>query len=238
MNDVLRQLVELTGVDQELVKTREQLGHYPAMLARMEAAEAAEQHQIDQMETVLKAARHDRTQAEKEVGALREKIQKYLGQQASLKTNKEYQAMTAEVDQTRAKVDDWETRGLEALEREEASESRRKQARLRLEAMQRDHAAERRRIEEQSTEKQERLSRLQAERLRRLETLPEPQRDQYELLNEHFPGMACAPLEGESCGGCHWHLVAQTCQVVRLGHEMIECDHCRRLLYAREDATR
>lgn len=236
MNELLRQLVELTEVDREIVRTREQLVHYPAMLTRLAALEAEARHEAEQVEAQLKAARHDRGLAEKEVATLRDRITKYQSQQSAVKTNKEYQAMTAEIEGARASIDDWESRGLEVLMREDALADRRAATRKKIELLTAENTTERQRIQTQASEKQARLAQLDIERARRLEAIPEPSRDQYDLLNQHFPGSACAPLDHESCGGCHWHLVAHTCQLVRQDTELVECDHCRRILYAPDGA--
>jgi hypothetical protein len=232
MNDLLRRLVELTEVDRELVKTGEQLAKFPAMLTKMEAEEAEARRTIEEAGAALKTARQSRQQAEKEVGGLREKIQKFQSQQTSVKTNKEYEAITHEIEGTRGKIDEWETRGLEELMREERAQDRRDAAQKKLEALLAAHAAERDRIENQQREKTERIADREAERARRVAALPDDWQEQYILLNERFPGTASVKLEGESCGGCHWHLVAQTVQEVRAGEGITECEHCRRILYA------
>lgn len=234
MNEVLQQLHNLTEVDFSIAQTREQLARYPAMLDKMAAAEAKQQKTIAEAEAQLDAARHERRKAEKEVQTLQDQIKKYVSQQSAVKTNKEYQAITHEIDQLRVKIDTWETIGLEKLEIEDECLGRKKAAATQLAALEAEHATERRRIEEQMMEKQERIERLTAERQRRFDAIPEEWKELYELLNTRHPGTACVPLEGENCGGCHWTLVPQTRQLVRVGEELVRCEHCRRFLYAKE----
>lgn len=233
MNDQLRQLISLTEVDHAMAELREQLGRYPAMIAKMDAAEARQQKLITEAEAVLEVARHDRRGAEKELATLREKIRKYGAQQSAVKTNKEYQAITQEIEQTRGKMDEWETLGLEKLEVEERCTAQRKAAADQLAKLKAEYADERQRIETQVREKKEKLQRLTSERNRKFEEVPEEFKQIYDLLNERNPGTACVPLDGENCGGCHWHLFPQMCQLVRRGEEMIRCDHCHRFLYAK-----
>ena len=186
MNEVLQQLHSLTEVDFSIAQTREQLARYPAMLDKMAAAEAKQQKTITEAEAQLDAARHERRKAEKEVQTLQDQIKKYVSQQSAVKTNKEYQAITHEIDQIRVKIDTWETIGLEKLEIEDECLGRKKAAATQLAALEAEHATERRRIEEQMMEKQERIERLTAERQHRFDAIPEEWKELYELP-QHAP---------------------------------------------------
>lgn len=231
MNEQLQPLKELTTLDASLVQLQEQLSRYPAMLARLEAAEAALRKTIAEAGATMESTLRERRQAEKEVATLEAQIRKYHLQQSTVKTNKEYQAITLEIDNLRARIDQWETSGLEKLEAEEAIQHRQKEGAAQLARIQAENDAERERIQTQIKEKTERVERLKGERGRHLATLPDDLRELYEALNQRFPGSAVVPLEGETCGGCHWTLVAQTCQHVRAGRELIRCEHCHRWLF-------
>lgn len=231
MNETLQQLKELTTLDATIVQLREQLGRYPAMLAKLDAAEAAARKTIADTEAALEAALRERRQAEKEVATLEAQVRKVHLQQAAVKTNKEYQAITLEIDGLRARIDQWENAGLEKLEAEDNLQRQKKEAALKLESIRREDDAERARIQTQIAEKQERLERLTAERRRMAAALPDDLRESYEQLNQKFPGSAVVPLEGETCGGCHWSLVAQTASSVRGGRELVRCEHCHRWLF-------
>lgn len=230
MNDLLQQLRGLTEVDHALTTVRDQLARYPALLKQMDEAESRQQQAMAAAKSELESARRDRLQAEKEVKVLQERIKKYLSQQTSVKTNKEYEAISNEIATLRTKIDEWDTQGLEKLEAEEASTARGKAAADQLTRLQSEHEGERQRIKGQIEEKQERLQRLLSEKTRRMALLPEAWRESYDLLNQKYPGSACVPLEGENCGGCHWSQVANVCQQVRRGEEVVRCEHCRRIL--------
>lgn len=93
MNELLQQLKELTTLDAGLAQTREQLARYPTMLAKLDAAEAAQAKTIAEAEGVMEATQRERRQAEKEVTTLDAQIRKVREHQAAVKTNKEYQAI-------------------------------------------------------------------------------------------------------------------------------------------------
>ena len=234
MHALIEQMLELTRVDREIVQIQEQLKLYPTMIERMDRDETRQKQVIEQAEGELEAARHDRREAEKEMKNLRDKVSKYLGQQSQVKTNKEYQAITHEIDAINAQIDEWETKGLEKLEIEDAAIERRDRTRARLDQVAAEHKAERDRIQTQIVEKRERLDRLTTEQRALFGALPEDRQQPYELLNIQYPGSVCVRIDGDHCGGCHWRLVAQTVQDVRAGTQIVQCNHCRRFLYTTE----
>ena len=232
MHELLQHLKELTTLDAAIVQQQDQLARYPVMLARLAADEAAHQKTITEADAALEALLRDRRQAEKEVATIEAQIRRYQQQQAVVKTNKEYEAITGEIETHRAKVDRWETAALEKLETEEVQQKRKKIAAEQLAKLKIENDAERRRIADQTAEKRERLARLSSERERKMADLPEDLRETYTHVNQKCPGSAVVPLEGDTCGGCHWSLVAQIGQQVRSGKELIRCEHCHRFLFS------
>lgn len=237
MHDLIRKYIELTEVDRLMVDTTQQLGRYPAMLARLNADDQRREEEIKGFEEKLEQARHERREAEKEIEGLRERISKYLGQQSQVKTNKEYQAIVHEIDAIRGQIDEWETKGLENLEVEEEAAGRLEEFNANLERQRGANEQERQRIQDQIEEKQGRLETLKREKVQKLAPLDEPDQEEYELINETYPGSAAAPLNDEDCGGCNWKVVPQTQQQVRMGGELVRCEHCRRFLYAPEEIS-
>lgn len=231
MNPILQSLIDLNEVDHETVETRQQLERYPKMIDAMDAAEKALKDRIETLTGRIEAARAEGRRLEKDVQALRARIGKYKGQQGAVKTNKEYEAMTQEIERTDGEIDAKETEGLEQLEIEETGENQRGEAEAALKSVVAKNLPERDRIADLIAEKLERQERLTGERKWRREKVDEEWLETYELLHERFPGSACSTIEGDHCVSCQWALVAATVQRVHVGQEIIRCDHCRRILY-------
>ncbi|HOE96953.1 MAG TPA: C4-type zinc ribbon domain-containing protein [Candidatus Sumerlaeota bacterium] len=231
MDKLTRQYVELTEVDRALAQTREQLERYPALLARLEKQVEQAGAAIAEAEAELERARRDRRQAEKEVETLRERISKYLLQQTQVKTNKEYEAITHEIEATRTRIDEWETRGLEYLELEDQAAERKRGSEAEVVRLREELGRERERIEGLMAEKREAVARLEEEKRQRLAALAPDEAEDYELLNNRNPGSAAVAVQQGHCGGCNWALVPHTQQQVRQGTEPVRCEHCRRFLY-------
>lgn len=232
MLEIIGRLKDLTEVDHAIVEARAQLAKYPRALEQLKHAQDAFALKQKETQEKLEKARQERRHAEKEVASLREQISKYLRQQASVKTNKEYQAMSHEIEQIQNRIDEWDTVGLEKLEIEDVCQRELDKMKADLQRQRAENEAQTNRIMELTREKEQFVQGLTADREKLFERLPEEWRDEYEMLHERFPGSACVTVEGEQCSGCHWHLVAQTRQAAKTGSEPARCEHCRRFLFS------
>lgn len=231
MNPVLPKIVDLTVIDREAQALREQLALYPAMLAELDRLEAAAAAREAEAKERHKAARDVVRKSELDIGTLREQINKYILQQAQVKTNKEYHAITEEIQGVKTKIDALETKGIENVELEEQAQADIKKAQDELAALKKEHGAERDRIARQIADKEARLKELEAEHNARLAELPDELQEPYEILNQSYPGSAAAPVRDGGCGGCNTKLVSQRVLDAKLGERIVRCDNCNRILY-------
>lgn len=231
MNEFVQNLVDLGEVDSQSQTLREQLALYPKMLADLDRREETAKGKLQQAKQDSDKAREAARNAERDVEVLREQINKYLMQQSSVKTNKEYVALNGEIDTVKAKIDNLDQKGLEALENEESAEEAIGVAEKALQALQEELAEERRRIQGQIDEKQRFLKEGESEHQRRAEALDEETREIYELINEKYPGDALAQVSAGSCAGCGMKLVTQLVLEARRGETIARCGFCQRILH-------
>jgi predicted nucleic acid-binding Zn-ribbon protein len=231
MLPLLQQLKEISEVDALLAQTREQLALYPKMLKKLLDAEAAEQKKAEAARARGEAARAERRRADQAVSALREKIKKMTSQQSMVKTTKEFETLSAELEKAGQKIDELETRGLELLEAEELAAREQAVAEKAWKKLVAEQAEEQERIQAQIRDKQERLQRLSGEQQRKVKLLPDDWQETYASLNERWPGSAVVRMAQGQCGGCHYSLTLGAQQHVRGGEMLVRCEHCRRVLY-------
>ena len=231
MKETLHKLIDLMEVDHQIANAKEQLDLYPKMIAEMDAKETRAKNDIARAEKKFQESRETRRKMELEVKALREKIDKYVAQQNQVKTNKEYEAITHEIDGVKAKIDEMDLAGIEALENEDAGEKEKAQAESDLKALIEKHAGERERIDGRKSEKQSILDELNIERARRIETLQDDVQEIYQLLNDRYPGQAMAKIPADACEGCGMKLTKHVVQDVKRATSLIRCEGCMRILY-------
>lgn len=233
MNDTLQILIELTEMDHAALETQAQLDGYPDMLKALERAETAAAGALEKTRAGLDAAKLARTGAEKDAAAMREKISRLERQQAMVKTEKEAEAMAHEIASLGERIDERETEGLEALINEEDLTEALAKAERKLAHTRKDNEAERVRIAEQTEEKKTRLERLRVERGTWTGKLDAEAFKDYERLHARHPGSALAPVDGETCSGCHWALTNNIVTKARAHSLQAHCEHCGRLVYVK-----
>jgi predicted nucleic acid-binding Zn-ribbon protein len=146
MDPLLPQVIDLCELDREIHDLDEQLERYPKTLADLDARERAAVDRTAAAKSEHERAREARRKAELDVRALRDKIAGFALQQSRVKTNREYDAIKAEISAVEARIDEAEGRGLEALEIEERAEREMREAAEAVERLKGELAEERARI--------------------------------------------------------------------------------------------
>lgn len=85
-------------------------------------------------------------------------------------------------------------------------------------------------LEEEIRAQRERIAAIERERSARWDALTERLRAVYARLLDRVPD-PLAPLEGQTCGGCHLQVSAQLAERVHENTGLVHCEHCGRVLY-------
>ena len=152
-----------------------------------------------------------------------------------VKTNKEYQAGLHEVEtikQAISSTEDGILSGMDELENAAAAVSR-AQAEL-------DRARQRCQDRQQSValELATRLEEIEAQKNRRDDIIAQLQPDllaSYQRLLQARNGIAVTLAEDEQCLGCSMHIPPQVYNEAVFGETLVQCPHCRRILYVAHD---
>lgn len=234
MKERLAEIARLVDLDRRLHALDREIEELAKRPGELDAAEKTDRARTAKRVAERDAARERRRKADLEVRSLRERVDRYLLQQNQVKTNKEYEAITHEIAGVRAKIDEVETEGLEAVEREEALERELAERATATAALLAENAAERTRLAERRRAKEAEVAGLEAERDRRTDLLPEELRDLYDALDERFPGAGAVPIRGGACGGCGLVFVPQQAREVHLCKAIVRCEGCQRIVFDRD----
>jgi predicted nucleic acid-binding Zn-ribbon protein len=156
---------------------------------------------------------------------------KYQKQLYSVVTsNREYDAITAEIESAEQRIDAMETEILELSEREDAlgGEIEELKAQIeventKLEASEKDLAA--RLAETEQIEKE-----LASKRDKLIEQVSVPVFSRYERIRKAKDGLAVVPVKHSSCQGCFTTIPPQRGLEIRQKDHMILCETCGRIL--------
>jgi predicted nucleic acid-binding Zn-ribbon protein len=115
LEEKLSKLYALQKVDSSLDELEEMKGDLPAEAANLEAQMNEQENHIQKLEATIKQAVIDRDKADLETVSLREKIEKYKTQQYQVKSNRQYDALSREIDAAQEMIIQHE-RNVETLE--------------------------------------------------------------------------------------------------------------------------
>ena len=108
MKNKLRSLYLLQLLDTELDELRELRGDLPEAVNKLEARVQELDDKIEEFENFLKEGAVERQRKEKESLELIEKIEKYKQQQLDVKNNKEYDALTHQIENAESTINKYE----------------------------------------------------------------------------------------------------------------------------------
>jgi len=237
MNEASLNLLRLHDIDAQILEAERLLKVYPAHIKSLQNAAQGAHANLDRANEALMRARASRALLETEIKQKQETIKKFLAQQMQVKSNKEFQAITHQVETIQGEIGDKETEVIEALEKEDALEMALSDAKETVKHADREVENDKERLGVLEKEKKEQLKRLKSERATWAAKTPQEMVEDYEDLFDRYPGNAIVPETGNACGGCHMNLLASTIQQLHESEGLVPCPHCRRLLYPPEAAS-
>ena len=234
MEAKLRQLYALQQIDSNLDDLEELKGDLPARISDLETQEAALKDQLAALESEMRGAFAQRDNADSEIIALREKSEKYKTQQFAVRTNREYDALTREMDAAQDTITRLE-KEMELLEGK-ATVARNDIEALKVKIAELDGMLGEKRtaLAEVSKTTEEEELRLRHEREKIVHKVPKADLTQYERIRKAKKGKAVVPVRRGACGGCFNRVPPQKLLELRQNSKLYLCEHCGRIIVSDE----
>ncbi len=228
--DVVDKLLDVQEKDVEIRHMEKEKKDIPARkkaeeerLAEHKAKIASDQSLLQQKQSAVK-------DLELESESCIEKIQKLKSQQLEIKTNKEYRAMSAEIQGMQNRISEIEDRQLVAMESVEKVKA---QIKKRQETLSEEEAAlaeDLKELDKRAAEIETRLNSAKKEREDMVKGIDREWLQQYESIMKS-KDRALVELKDSVCGGCHMKLPTYVRHDAKKRLGMVRCDFCGRLLY-------
>jgi hypothetical protein len=223
-------LYALQLVDSNLDELEELKGDLPAEIRELEEREKGLLDQRAALEQAMRTAFVQRDNADGEILTLREKAEKYKTQQYQVRNNREYDALTKEMDAAQDTI----TR----LEKEmEILEGRATVSRSDIEVVSAQAAeitamlAEKRiALAEVSKTTEAEEMKYRHEREKILPRISKADLVQYERIRKAKKGKAVVPVKKGACGGCFARVPPQKLLELRQNNKLYLCEHCGRIV--------
>lgn len=234
MEKKLRHLYLLQQIDNRLDELEELKGDLPGEVRALEATYAELTAQKSATEEAMRAAFMQRDTADSDIIGLKEKLELYKKQQYAVRTNREYDALTKEMDSA--------TETISRLEKEmEGFETRATVSRSSIEglaAQMESTAAElterRAALAEVSKATEEQELQFNHKREKVLVHIAKPDLAIYLRIRKARKGKAVVPVMRNACGGCFARVPPQKILELRRNDRIFTCEHCGRILVSDE----
>jgi uncharacterized protein len=233
----LQSLYLLQIIDTELDELRELRGDLPDTVNQMEEKLRFVEQRIEECDAALKKGTLDRAMKEQVSLELIAKIEKYRGQQLEVHNNKEYDALTREMEVAENTISTYEAEIEAYADQAEQIRASKVQFEQQREVLQKDLEEKREELREilSTTGQEEEL--LVGLRESALANIDEDEFVQYSRIRGAKNGKAVAPIRRGSCSGCYNIVPPQRILEIKKNDRMFICEHCGRILVSEEIAT-
>jgi len=230
----LELLEQLQAVELAIADLSARIADIPLRLRQLEQDHEQAAGGLHAAEARLTASDKERRALEGEIADLKAKVSKYQDQSLQVKTNLEYQAIHKEIATAKAQIDAVETQILEHMFESDQLKARVKEERELAARLQAEIEAERKKVEAERQAIEGDLASAGAEREGQARELPPEVLRYYERIRDARGGHALARAEAELCSGCKMRIRPQHLAELKLGSELVQCEHCQRILLWKE----
>jgi len=230
VNDSLLHLYELQKVDSQLDDLIESRGELPDRVNEMRRQVDAQREQLNQVRRDIKEVEDNNKQLSSETVELREKVDRYKAQQFDVKTTREYDAITFQLEESQRKLhSNTETIGRMGIELEQLKSDEQQMA-ADLADMEKELEEAQTALGEVLAETEEEEKTLLAKRQSLEKSIQQFYLTIYNRVRPAKGGVAVVPIKNGVCGGCYNAVPRQLALELRKGEKHAVCEYCGRII--------
>ena len=226
----LKLLYSLQQVDSQLREVQELKGDLPSIVAGLESKTGELKAKVKELTDLMKKSKAERDSADAEIIDLGEKVEKYKSQQLQVKSNKQYDALTKEIESSEQRSTLLEKTMAELEGKMVVVKTDIETFSGQLEELQKEYDEKKKELREVNKEHEKEELKLQHERDKLLSRIEKPELDRYERIRAAKSGKAVVPIRRNACGGCFNRIPPQKMLEIRQNQKFYVCEHCGRIL--------
>ena len=226
MNQTLEQLIKLQEIDQRLLEIQEHMGDLPGMVESQESEiaslEVDNQQKKERLSEIEKSIRHH----EAEIEDFLTKLKKYKEQLFLVKSNKEYDAISQEIDHMKSDISDSETAQITFEEEKSELGENIKLNIGKIESVTEALSNNQSELDAAMAEITHEQQELETNRDTLYKDIEPNYLNQYEILRNSRNGVGMASIIESACGGCYSQLPPQTVIEIKENKQILTCPNC------------
>jgi hypothetical protein len=230
----IARLVELQDIDSQLEDLNSLLGDLPKMVDELNEKENSLKDRVEADKVSLKEINLNNSKSEKVNSDIQEKINKLTDQLFLVTNNKQYDALTNEIEHLKEQKKENEDQLISNLEEKETLEKNINENEASLEELKTDLDVRRNKLDEALSETADEKAALENSRKKQVTEIDDTTMQVYNKVISARSGIAVVPLSGNSCGGCGAALPLQMVSEIRSG-DLHNCQSCGRFVYNKKN---
>lgn len=230
MRKLVESLWRLQEYDTRLNHLRLQKGDLPVVIEDLDQSLRDKKDTSDQLKERIEKLKADRKLFEKEIEASKEQLKKYEDQLYTVKNNKEYDAISMEIDTKKAEVESLESKIIQTMEEEDALKGDIEGLGEDVTSLNSQLSENRKELEEIDAHTHAEEEKLLAEREAVAKEIDTRFIRQYERIRKAKDGLAVVPVMRGSCGGCFSAVPPQRLAEIKDSNRLHHCEYCGRIL--------
>ncbi|MBF0387141.1 MAG: hypothetical protein HQL20_04720 [Candidatus Omnitrophica bacterium] len=235
VKEVIRKLVAMQKIDEELFAFRREIRQKPEELAQIKARFDNKKDLLHKLEAHAKELDLARKAKELDLKSKEQDMIKADVSLMQLKNNKEYQARLFEIENMKVDKAAIEEDILKFMEESEKVAKQIEAEKAVVAVEEKKYLAEKDKVDAAVQKLTEDSSGLESRRREVMIAIDKEPLALYERIVENRDGVAMVPVVNNACGGCFMHLPAQVINKIKKYDGLVRCEICSRLQYLQED---
>lgn len=237
MEEQLQLLAQLAAVDAELDELHDELGDLPNEVKKIEKVVRSKQDAVDATKAAIDELHLLRSTAHVTMQESHDKEQKLAQQQFQVKNNREFDAITKEIEHLKQERTDLDERLRTAGVREENLTTTLQQQQAELDEVRAKMLDKEKALEALSGDQNDDLKKYITLRLKIIAKLDDTLEAEYERIRT-FHSEAAVALRKNSCSGCYSAIPSQRIMEMKYQRDRLyTCENCGRILFTEDVAV-
>ena len=232
----MQHLIELQEIDNQLQDLNSLLGDLPKRVNEMNQEEDVLSTNLEKNKIHLKEIRMSFHKSEVKVEEIDNKIVKIKDQLFLVTNNKQYDALSHEIDYLKEEKSRIESEILIFLEEKDELKNNIENEEIQLKSLADELVNRKKKLKTMLSKSADEKSVLEQKRQEKVQQIDSNTIALYNQVSAARDGLAVIHLSGNSCGGCGAAITMQTISEIRSNNTIYRCDICSRFVYSNQNS--
>lgn len=231
MQEELNKLIALQASDLQIKELEEKLAAGQEEIEKRMAAIEQKNAEIEELLSKIEESEKERKELEAGIEDNHAHIKDRQSKLMTIQTNREYQSLLKEIEDTKAAAKEQEEKIVRLMEIDEDIKNRLAELRNQTETEENLLKEEKEKVEKLAQDVNKKKSAIEKKRDKQAKDIPDSLKNRYNQLRDQRNGVAIVGVSNSVCQGCFMNIPPQRYNEVMKGEQLIACPTCQRIMY-------